>query len=183
VASQASLIWDAQRLERGDPLTTDDGLAPRYAVRTGSGHVLTSSEFAALTGDAAGTLELRHRLTAARNQRGWLYAAGGVLGAAALLELGVGGTDTPAEEDHLWRGLILAGAASIPVAAGPLRVRFEKARARHVAYAYGPREADALIESYNLQLRSQLGLPAPTSAADPAAAAPSPVPATPDEAE
>ena len=158
---QALATWEAQQLGRAALAHPPEGWTDAvWGIRTGGGRYLTAAEFAAVTGDADGTLALRRHLSAARNDRGWLYAIGGVLEVVALAELAGAGTRSAAEEDHLWRGLVLAGVGAVPIAIGPFRVRAEQDRARHVALNYTAGEADHLIVAYNSTLRSQLGIPA-----------------------
>ncbi len=160
---EALATWEAQQLRRSSLTTPPDPWTDTpWDIQTGSGRSLTTAEFAALTGHADGTIALRRRLSTARNDRGWLYVIGGALEVVALTQLASAGTGSTAEEDHLWRGLMLAGVGAIPLAIGPMRVRAEQARARHVALNYTPAEADRLIAAYNTTLRGQLGIPSVT---------------------
>lgn len=147
-------VWEHERLRIRD--------VPGDLVVGTEQRTYTSTELAALTGDAARLQSFASRQGAARWESRALLLSGALLaslGIAELAAVAVADEGSPLAEDHLWRGTVVLTVGSVALAACPVPPRREELRRREVSAAYTREELDAQIDAYNTKLRAQLGLP------------------------
>lgn len=170
------LLVEAMSLQLREDASAGDELS--WQVIEGSGYPLSTLRFALQVGDLPTVLQLERERRWGTSSTVILAATGGAAALTGLAVMGRGFTlasnalsyeERVADEQRAWTGAVISAAGVLVLSGVPrLRRSFEQRRSQPDDL-YTRDQAQALIDAYNSDMRSELGLGRAARAGEPSA--------------